>query len=357
MLNFTVGPVQMSEEELKIGSCQIPYFRTSNFSELMLENENMMKQLTKASEDSRVVFITGSGTAGMEATVMNTLSLDEKVLVVNGGSFGQRFCDLLELHSISYESLTLSVGQKLNLSMLQHYENQGYTAFVVNMHETSTGVLYDMDLISDFCKRNNMFLIVDAISSFLADEFKMNDWGVDVMITGSQKALACPPGVVAIILSKNAIERVERIHCRCMYLDLNVALKNGERGQTPFTPAVGILIQIHERLKNIMLNGGAEREIERVSELAMDFRERIRDLPLKIVSESLSNAVTPLSSINVSAYSVFEVLKEEYGIWICPNGGELQDKIFRVGHLGALTKEDNSVLVSALRDMHRRKLL
>ena len=248
----------------------------------------------------------------------------------------------------------MSVQQKEDL---EAYENKEFTTFLVNVHETSTGVHYDMNLISEFCKNNNLFLIVDAISSFLADEFEMKKLGVDVMITGSQKALACPPGISVIVLSQEAIERVNRNEVKCMYLDLKNALKNGERGQTPFTPAVGILRQINARLREIKKQGGASSEIDRIARLAKDFRNKIEDLPLEIVSESLSNAVTPLHPTTASAYDIFTVLKDEYNIWICPNGGNLKDKVFRVGHIGALTKDDNTTLVSALNDMKKRGLI
>lgn len=356
MINFTVGPVQSCEAVRHIGGQNVPYFRTPEFSAVMLENEMLVKKFAHAGEESRVVFITGSGTASMEATVMNVFSGDDKVLIVNGGSFGQRFVDLCEIHGIPYQQIKLSIGKALKAQDLEPYEAQGYTGFLVNVHETSTGVHYDMALISDFCRRNGLFLVVDAISSFLADEFRMEDLGVDVMITGSQKALACPPGISVIVMSPAAIKRVETNQVRSMYFDLKSALKNGERGQTPFTPAVGILLQINARLKAIDAQG-VDSEREKIAALAADFRRRIVDMPLDICSESLSNAVTPLMTRNCSAYDVFTVLKDEYGIWVCPNGGETKDKIFRVGHIGDLTIADNVALVDALQDLVRRGIL
>lgn len=357
MLNFTVGPVMSDEEVRKIGGEQVPYFRTPEFSAVMLENEKLMKKFAKAGEDARVVFITGSGTASMEAAVMNVFDETDKVLVVNGGSFGHRFVELCQIHDVPYEEITLETGKALTKEQLDAYDGKGFTGFLVNVHETSTGVHYDINMISEFCKKNGIFLVVDAISSFLADEFDMAELGVQVMITGSQKALACPPGVSVIVLSGEAVQRVESRNVKCMYLNLKSALKNGERGQTPFTPAVGTLRQINARLKEIEAAGGVESETQKIAALAQDFREKIKDLPFEIVSDSMSNAVTPLRPLNVSAYQVFTTLKDEYGIWVCPNGGELADKIFRVGHIGALTKEDNTTLVNALRDMQKRGLL
>jgi len=357
MINFTVGPVQSSDIVREIGEEQVPYFRTEEFSQVMLENEALGKKFAKAEDGARVVFITGSGTASMEATIMNTLIKDDKAIVVNGGSFGHRFVQLCQIHEVPYSEIVLESGKALTAEMLNEYDGKGYTAFVVNVHETSTGVHYDIDMISEFCKKNNLFLIVDAISSFLADDFNMEALRADVMIAGSQKALACPPGVSIIVLSKNAIERVMNNDPKCMYFDLKDALKNGERGQTPFTPAVGTLRQINARLKEINAAGGVEAETAKIADLAEDFREKIKGLPFEIVSESMSNAVTPLHPTTASAYDIFLTLKDEYNIWICPNGGELKEKVFRVGHIGALTKEDNTTLVNALKDMQIRGLI
>lgn len=348
----------MSSDAVRaIGEEQVPYFRTAEFSETMKENEKLVKKFAKAPEGARVVFITGSGTASMEATVMNVFTPKDRVLVVNGGSFGHRFVQLCEIHDIPHTEIKLDMGCALTAEHLAPYEDKGYTGFLVNLDETSTGVLYDIQLISDFCHRNGIFLVVDSISSFLADPFDMAKLGVDVMITGSQKALACPPGISLIVLAPNAVERVCSREVKSMYFNLKDALKNGERGQTPFTPAVGILRQINARLREIEQAGGVESENKRMAELAADFRSKIADMPFTIVSQSLSNAVTPLHPHNVSAYDIFLRLKDEYGIWICPNGGDMADKVFRVGHLGAITTDDNTTLVEALKDMQRRGLL
>ena len=127
MLNFTVGPVMSSDEVLRIGGEQTPYFRNDEFSEIMLENEKLMKEFVYASEDSKVVFITGSGTAAMEATVMNVFNDGDKVLVVNGGGFGQRFVDLCDLHNIDFEDIKLDFGENITKELLSKYDNRGFT--------------------------------------------------------------------------------------------------------------------------------------------------------------------------------------------------------------------------------------
>lgn len=357
MLNFTVGPVQSSNEVREIGKEQVPYFRTPEFSAVMKENETLIKKFFFAPEEARAVFITGSGTAAMEAAVMNLFDEKDKVLVVNGGSFGARFAELCKIHNIKYDEVKPEFGKSVSKAELQPFENSGYTGMLVNIHETSTGVLYDIELISEFCKRNKIRLVVDAISSFLADKINMKNLGISVIITGSQKALALPPGISVIVMDKDAIDKIEKTQVKSMYFNLKDCLKNGERGQTPFTPAVGILLQMNRRLK--MINEtGVEKETKKIAALAQDFREKIMSLPFEITSKSLSNAVTPLSHTGgVSAYKIFEILKDEYNIFVCPNGGELADKIFRVGHIGELSTKDNDVLINALKDMKGRGII
>lgn len=349
-LNFTVGPVMMNKEIKEIGGKDCPYFRTPDFSELMIENEKMILNLSKATEEERVVFLTASGTGGMEMAICNSFTEKDKVLCINGGSFGARFDQLLTLHKIPHETIILNPGQTLKEEHLLTYNNAGFTGFVVNMHETSTGVLYNMPMISDFCKRNRLFLVVDAISAFLADPIEFSKWGIDVMITSSQKALALPPGMSFLVLSENAIARAETINCPILYYNIPMYLRDGERGQTPFTPAVGVLIQLNKRLEQICKKG-IDAEQARIKELAEYFRDLIikKNLPFTFLSETPSNAVTSLIPTNgISAYEFFRVLDTQDDIWICPNGGDMKDKVFRVGHIGALEKADYGRLIEAL---------
>ena len=357
MLNFTVGPVMCSDEVRAVGGEQVPYFRTREFSELMFENERLMLKFAKAPANSRVAFMTNSSTGSMEAVVMNCFSDKDKVLIIDGGSFGHRFVELCEIHEVPHVALKLNHGQELTKERLYEYDGQGFSGLLVNIDETSTGVLYDSEMIGEFCKNNNIFYVCDCVSSFLADPFDMSHCGADVMITGSQKVLACPPGISIIILAPKAIERVISRKVRSMYFNLADVLKNMERGQTPFTPAVGILRQINVRLKEIEDAGGADTEIARVAAQAADFRTKIKELPFEFISQSPANSVTPVHPINADAYDVFLTLKDEYGIWICPNGGSLKSKVFRVGHIGNLTHDDNTTLINALRDMQERNLL
>lgn len=357
MLNFTVGPVMSSPDILAIGGEQVPYFRTQEFSNIMFENERLMKEFVNAPENAKVIFITGSGTASMEAVVMNIFTSKDKLLVIDGGSFGHRFTELCEIHNIPYTAIKSETGKTLTKEMLVSYKCQGYTGLLVNIHETSTGVHYDPQLLGDFCEEQGLIFVIDAISSFLADPLDMQECHADVIITGSQKVLACAPGISIIVLGERALAKVEDNDDKTMYLSIKAALKNAERGQTPFTPAVGILRQINTRLRRIKANGGANSEIALIKAQAEDFRKKIKDLPFEIVSENMSNALTPLHPTTASAYDIFLRLKDEYGIWICPNGGEMKDSIFRVGHFGDLTTKDNDTLIEAFKDLHKRGIL
>lgn len=351
MLNFTVGPVMCSEKVCTVGGEQVPYFRTPEFSNIMYENEKLMLTFSKAPEKSKVVFMTNSSTGAMEAVVMNCFSESDKVLIIDGGSFGHRFVELCDIHDIPYEILKLNYGQKLTKDRLYEYDEKGFTGLLVNIDETSTGVLYDSEMIGEFCKKNNLFYVCDCVSSFLADPFDMAHCGANVMITGSQKVLACPPGISIIVLDTSAVERVKLRKVKSMYFNLSDCLNNMERGQTPYTPAVGILRQINTRLKEIENAGGADVEIGRIASQAADFRKKIKVFPFEFFSESPANGVTSLHPVNADAYEIFQILKDEYNIWICPNGGDLKNAVFRVGHIGCLNHDDNTILVNALKDM------
>lgn len=357
MLNFTVGPVMSSHEVCEVGGEQVPYFRTSEFSELMLENERAILEFAHAPEGAKAVFMTNSSSGSMEAAVMNCFTPKDRVLVIDGGSFGHRFVKICEIHDIPHDVIELEAGEKLTRERLYQQDGNNYTGLLVNIDETSTGVLYDSEMIGDYCKEFGLFYVCDCVSSFLADPFDMSKCGADVMITGSQKALACPPGISIIVLSSNAVERVRNNKVKSMYFDLKDALSNMERGQTPFTPAVGILRQINARLKEIEKNGGVEKETERVASLACDFRKKIKSMPFEMFSQSPANGVTSLHPLNADAYEIFLELKDNYGIWVCPNGGELAHSVFRVGHIGCLNEEDNTVLVNALKDLQKKRKL
>ena len=220
---------------------------------------------------------------------------------------------------------------------------------MLQLCETSTGVLYDMNLVGDFCNRNGIFLFVDAVSGFLADEFSMKRMHVNAAITGSQKALSLPPSMSFTVLDAKAQQRCRDNKVKSMYFDYSDYLKNGERGQTPFTPAVATLIMLNDKLRRIEKNGGILTTNRKIRERAVYFREKIKNLPFRMFTseESSSNCVTALmpTTKGVSAHKIFEIIIDEYGMWVCPNGGDMAEKVFRVGHIGNITNEEIDRLV------------
>lgn len=358
MINFTVGPVQSDSETLKIGNQQVPYFRTSEFSAIMKQNEKLLCKFFGAPENSRTIFMTGSGTASMEAAVMNFFNDKDNVLVVNGGSFGHRFVELCKIHNVPSVEIKLEYGQSLSKEKLYEYSDKKITGMLLQLCETSTGVKYNLNMVGDFCRKNGIFLVVDAISGFLADELSMVDMHINAAITGSQKALGLPPALSFIVVDPTAQDRIFSNKVRSLYFNLADYLKNGERGQTPFTPAVQTLLQLHEKLSRIEMDGGVSVENMKIRNRAEYFRRSIADLPFDMfIPDSIaSNCVTALvpKKTSVSAYRIFELLKDRYEIWVCPNGGELKDKFFRVGHIGNISNSDIDMLVASFRDLQNK---
>jgi aspartate aminotransferase-like enzyme len=356
MISFAVGPVMMDQAVKNVGSEDIPYFRTTEFGAMMLDNEKLMKKFLYAPKDARVVFLTASGTGAMECAVINCLTKEDKVLVINGGSFGARWLQLCEQHEIPHTEVKVKEGNALHKEDLRPFEKAGYTALLIQAAETSTGVKYDLQMVSDFCKANGIFLIVDAVSAFLADTITMEKWGINVVLTGSQKGLAVPPGISVLCFDQKAIKRAQKINIRMMYFNIPSYLTNMERGQTPFTPACSILKQINVRLHEIDDEGGVEKETARVEELAHYFRDELEkaSLPFELFAETPANGVTSLKVLGkTKAHDLFDLIFKKYDIYLCPNGGDLKDVVFRVGHIGSLKKQDYSRLIAVLSEMNK----
>ncbi len=354
---FTVGPVEMDPAIFEPLGYKLPYFRTEEFSQMMLRSCDLIKEFARTKEDSAAIFLTASGTGAMEAAIGNVFSSKDKVLIINGGTFGERFEMICQTLQIPYSSILLPPGKALVREDLEPFRDRGYTGLLINAHETSTGVYYNLPTIGEFCKEEGLLFIVDAISSFMADPFYMDEWNIDIAIISSQKALAVSPGISILIVNKQTTDRICKQQVCSLYFNLKQYLEDSKRGQTPFTPAVGVLLQLSKRLEQIK-KVGLETVIQHTQSLAEDFREKIKDLPLVIESESLSNALTPLSSANgKDAYEIFQHLKNRYHLIVNPNGGLLKNRLFRVGHIGKLSFSDNQRLIDALHNMKKEGLL
>ncbi len=344
---YTPGPVKMSEEILAIGGKQTPYFRNQAFSDVVLKSEELLLNFLNAPEGSRVVFLTASGTAGMEASVMNLLSEENNALVVNGGGFGQRFVDICISYGIPHQAIE---ADNTNLANIEsEIEADGFDTFVVNAHETSVGHLYDLDAIGEYCRKHDLFNIVDAISMFVTDPIDMQRHNIDTVIISSQKGLALPPGLTMVVLGPRAIERIRDVPSH--YFNFKNYLRDGERGQTPYTPAVTIILQLLARLEQIERDGGIESTIRQAERVAKYFREGITEFSLKAYTSYMPNAMTTLTPTDGrSAMKIVRDLEERYRVMVCPNGGSLSDTIFRVSHMGDMDEAYMDILLDAMRD-------
>lgn len=344
---FTVGPVEMYPETLKIEGTQLPYFRTEEFGEKMKETERFFLESVSAPAGAGFVALTCSGTGAMDAAVMNVLSRRDRVLVIDGGSFGHRFAQITRSYGIPTETFEVPFRSAFSKKSFEAYSGRGFSALLVNACDTSTGQLYDLDYLGDFCRRNHMLLIVDAVSSYLADPLNMQAQGIDVLLTASQKALALSPGAALCALSERAVNRLGDSR-PAYYFDFLNYLENQRRGQPPFTSAVGTMLALHERLAGIAKRG-VEQENRLHAERAAYFREGLKELPLEIPDIPLSNCCTPVLFPQKNASAVYERLKERHGIILTPSGGDWKDLQLRVGHLGNLKQEDFDFLLELLK--------
>ncbi|MEA1953261.1 MAG: aminotransferase class V-fold PLP-dependent enzyme [Campylobacterota bacterium] len=347
---FTPGPVKMSKEILDVGAYQTPYFRNCEFSEVTFNCEKGLLKMLNAPKGSKVIFLTASGTAGMESVVMNLLTKDDNALVVHGGGFGGRFVDICAMHDVPHTDFKVTNTNLSNIETLAPKEN--YTSLIVNAHETSVGHLYDLDAMGAYAKKNDLLYIVDAISMLVTDPIDMTAQNIDAVIASSQKGLALPPGLTMVVLAPSALEKVQEV--KSMYFNFKDYLRNGKRGQTPYTPAVTIMLQLEARLAQIEREGGVVQSIANAKEIAEYFRESIKALPLKAYTPFMPNAMTTLTPTDgKSAMDIVNDLESGYKVMVCPNGGAERDIIFRVSHMGDMDKVYTDVLIDALYDYYK----
>ena len=350
-LLFTPGPVPISPHLLALGSEQPPYNRTPEFSEFTQKILEGLEHVFQT--EGSVALLSASGTAAMEAAVLNLLGSSDKALVINGGTFGERWCQLCKVHSIPFEEISLEAGRDLDLPLLQKkLSNGGFTALLINAHETSSGHLYDIEAIGKIARNHELLFVVDAISTIGADPFFMDDWEVDVAILSSQKAMALPPGLSFVAMGQRALARLSQRSPKSLYLNLQSYLENQERGQMPYTPAIGLLVQLHQRLEDIRRLGLMDLCLDHKSR-AIRFRKAVQDLPFQNLPDRPSNAVTALICKTMKAFELVDTLRHEYHIEVAPSGGILKDKLFRVSHMGNQEDRDMKELVSGLKNIVR----
>ncbi len=353
---FTVGPVMMRKETLLESATQLPYARTEQFSYMMKDIEHMLKQVVDAREDDKVFMITGSGTCAMEAVVSSCFDEHDHVLIIDGGSFGERFVELCDIYHVPYTKVSLSFQEALTKQHFDAYKNERFTAILVNIHETSTGQLYDLSILKEFALEKGIPLVVDAISAVLADDISMKLDALDVVIMSSQKAFALAPGLSMIVMSDSFFQAyAAKKQPKTMYLNLVSYEQNMRRGQTPFTPAVGIVITLWQRLQQI-LHDGVKKEQEAVIERAKYFRKLCKQHGFHIPETyPLSNALTPIYFVDGCAKEIYQYLVDKKGYYVTPSGGALANYLLRIGHIGELSLHDYDALIEAMLTFYTEK--
>lgn len=336
-------PGNIEDDILQIAAQQIPYMRTEWFSGIMKENEKMLLDMIGCT-DGRVMFYTASGTGAMDAVVENYVAAVGKAYIIDGGSFGHRWAQLCEYHGVDHEVLTVPFATDIDYDLLdKQVAASGAKVFLCQHHETSSGQLFDLGRISAICQKYGVSLVVDVISSFLAEPLNMDELHIDVAITSTQKGLNLPPGAAIVFLSANAL-KVDFRHAN-YYFDFQDNLKNLERGQTPFSPATTIFMQVHERMKrNTAI--GLDAIIADTRKKAAYFRSLCRENGWEIPAEVPSSAITGFY-VHRNGDRLFRELQKR-DIYVMPSG---RPDFFRVSHMGLQTEHDLDRLAAAIKEI------
>lgn len=341
-----VFPGDIEESILKISGEPFPYMRTAQFSELVKDSERMMLELIKCRR-GRVIFYTASGTGAMEAVITNFVAQKKKAFIVVGGSFGQRWKDLCDYHHCPGEVFKVPFAKDMDYEELEKAVAASQPeVFLCQHHETSTGQLFNMNKISAICRKYNVFLVVDVISSFLTDVLDMDAMGIDICITSSQKGLNIAPGLSFVVLSERVLR--ETFAHKGYYFDFDENLKNLERGQTPYSPATSLFMQLHTRLKGDVQRG-VDNIIREREKKALYFRTLCRKYNWEMPAETPSNCITGFFVHRNGDMLFTELLKQD--IFIMPGG---TPHYFRVSHIGIQSEEELEELANRIREIENR---
>lgn len=343
-----VFPGNIEESILGIGGKPFPYMRTASFSALVKDSEQMLLELIH-NPGGRVIFYTASGTGAMDAVTTNYVACFDKAFIIDGGSFGHRWKSLCDYYGIENETMKVPFACDIDYGELDARVRQsGAKVLLCQHHETSTGQLFDLDKISAICRSNCLSLVVDAISSFLTDPLDMAASGIDVCITSSQKGLNIAPGLSLVFLAPRILD-MEFRHSS-YYFDFAENLKNLERGQTPYSPATTIFLQLHARLKADTALGTAAL-VDAARSKASYFRRLCRKNGWEMPVETPSNCITGFFVKKNSGILFQELLKE--GLEIMPGG---TPGYFRVSHSGVQTPADLEELANAIKRIENQPI-
>lgn len=344
---LTPGPTPLPPEVSSALAKPIIHHRTTEYSELFTEANKGLKYLFQTEED--VFMFASSGTGAMEASVVNLLSPKDKVIVVEAGKFGERWLELCTAFGLEIVPVHVEWGKAVSPSEIEKLlkENSDTKAVFTTLCETSTGVKTDIRAITGITGKTNAVIVVDAISGLGAMELKTDEWGVDVVVSGSQKGMMLPPGLAFISLSKKAQKLLETSKLPKYYWDLKSYKKTLEKG-TPYTPAISLTVALKEALKLIQ-DEGLEIVLKRHALMAEATRQAVKALGLELFASSPAEAVTSVKlPANMDGVKLYKIMKDEIGVQAAGGQGDLKGKIIRIAHLGYMDASDVILCISAL---------
>jgi len=343
------GPTPVPPEVLLSMARPIFHHRTPQYQEIFKEVNVGLKYIFQTNND--VLTFASSGTGAMEASVVNFLSPQDKALVVRGGKFGERFGEICESYGIEVLPIDVQWGHPVDPELIKQslIKNRGVKAVFTTLCETSTGVLNDIESIGKIVSTyDETILVVDAISGLGADDLKTDDWKIDVVVSGSQKGLMIPPGLAFLSVSPKAWEHVNKSRCPRFYFDLKLTKKAYDNNDTPWTPAISLVIALGESLK-IIRKESLSNIFLRHRRLAEATRKAIGALGLELFTKSPSNAVTSVyMPQGIDGKNLIKLMRDKYGVTIAGGQGELKGKMFRIAHLGYMNEFDVIVAIAAL---------
>ena len=346
---LTPGPTPVPPEALDAMARPMIHHRTPQFQAILKEVEENLKYVFQTKNN--VLIFAASGTGAMEGTVASLLSPGDKAIVVRGGKFGERWGELCAAYGIEFIAIDVEWGKAVDPQEIKKIleEDNKIKAVYVTLCETSTGVATDIKAIADITKDTEAVLVVDAISALGAVPLKTDEWGIDVVVSGSQKGLMIPPGLAFVSLSKKAMDLAETSKLPKYYFDFKAYKKSIEKNDTPYTPAVNLIIGLAEALK-IIKKDGIDNVIARNKKHAQAVRAAMKALGLKLFApDACSDAVTSVNvPEGVDGGKLVKTMRDTHGVAIAGGQAQLKGKIFRIATMGYITAADLRVGIEIL---------
>ncbi|MEW6002036.1 MAG: alanine--glyoxylate aminotransferase family protein [Nitrospirota bacterium] len=336
------GPTPVPPEILLAMAMPIIHHRSPDFLPILDSAKKALQWLYQTKND--VLILCSTGTGGMVGAVNNFFNQGDKVLVINGGKFGERWLKICQSYGLDIDEIAVEWGYAVKPEIVEEKlkKIKNIKGVFVQASETSTGVYHDIKAISSIVRKfEDTLFIVDAISALVAHDLKTDEWGIDVMVGGSQKGVMLPPGIAFISVSEKAWKKAETSKLPKFYFNFKKERENLAKNQTNFTSPVTLIIGLNEGLKMLQAEG-LENVFKRHEKLADVTRKAVQALGLKLFSkESPSNSVTAIMAPpQIDGQAIYNALREKYGITAAGGQDRARGKIFRIAHLGYVDRFD-----------------